>query len=288
MKQFLKDILLQARKDARGLGHFNISNLEMLQGILEAAKEADAPVMIGTSENEAQFIGYRTAVAMARAAAEEHGVPVFLNADHHKSVEAAKAAIDAGYESVHIDLSRIPYEENITGTKEVVDYARASGHDVSVEGELGILATESSKLYEAEIVVRPDDLTSPDQAKDFVKRTGVDRFAPAVGNFHGISVKTEKKLDMERISAIRAVLPESVALVLHGGSGTSDDQLQEAIRRGVANVHISTELRVAYTEALRKSLADNPGETTPYKIFSPAVKAVKNVVGQKLTLFGWK
>jgi len=284
----LKDILLQARKDARGLGHFNISNLEMLTGILEAAKEANAPVMIGTSENEAQFIGYRTAVALVKAAQEEYGIPMFLNADHHKGVEAAKAAIDAGYGSVHIDLSRIPYEENIAGTKEVVEYARTSGRDISIEGELGVLATESSKLYEGEVAVRPEDLTSPEQASEFVERTRVDRFAPAVGNFHGISVKTEKKLDMERISAIRAVLPESVALVLHGGSGTSDDQLQEAIRRGIANVHISTELRVAYTEALRKSLAGHPKETTPYKIFPLVVEAVTVAARARFQLFGWK
>lgn len=294
----LDEILLQARKEGKAIGHFNISTLEMLRGILLAsealAKEAggDIPLMIGTSESEAKFIGRKQAVALIQAFREEYNIPVFLNADHHKSVEAAKEAIDAGYDSIHIDLSKLPYEENLRGTREVVEYAREHelrimNHEswISVEGELGYLPTDSSKVFDEAITINPEDFTKPEQAREFVEKTGINRFAPAVGNFHGISTTQEKKLDFERIKQIREAIPEEVAMVLHGGSSTSSDQVKQAILTGISNVHISTELRVAYMEALRKSLADNPEETTPYKLLPPAVEAVKQIVLQKLTLF---
>lgn len=285
MPEDLTTILSKARIDRRAIGHFNISNLEMLRAILEAAKELKTPVMIGTSEGEAEYIGRKEIVALIRAYREDWGVEAVLNADHHKSVEAAKAAIDAGYESVHIDLSKLPYEENIIGTKSVVAYAHSKNGHISVEGELGVLATDSSKLYEGEVITRPEDLTSPEQAALFVNQTGVNRFAPAVGNFHGIAAHTKKQLDFERIQAIRAVVPEEVALVLHGGSDTSDDQLKEAIHQGISNIHISTELRLAYSNALRKFLMDNPEETTPYKMFPGVIDSVKKVVKERLALF---
>ncbi len=281
----LTQILLAHTKAHTAVGHFNISNLEMLRAILEAAKETGSPVMIGTSEGEAEYLGRKEMVALVQAYRKDWGVEAVLNADHHKSVEAAKAAIDAGYQSIHIDLSKLPFEENVAGTRAVVEYAHAKDIHISVEGELGVLATDSSKVYEGEIIVRPEDLTSPEQAAEFVERTGVNRFAPAVGNFHGMAAHTKKQLDFERIEAIRKIVPEEVAIVLHGGSGTSDDQLQEAIRRGVANIHISTELRVAYSGALRKFLADNPEETTPYKMFPSVIQAVRTVVLERVQLF---
>ncbi len=283
----LQEILTQARHEHKAIGHFNISTLEMLRAIAEAAKEAGGvPALIGTSENEAQFLGYRHAVALIQSFREEYKLPFFLNADHHKSVESAKKAIDAGYDSVHIDLSKLPYEENLTGTKEVVEYARASKREISVEGELGYLPTDSSKVFDEAVEINPEDFTKPKQAQEFIKKTGIDRFAPAVGNFHGMSTKMEKKLDFERIRLIRDAMPEEVAFVLHGGSGTSHEQIRQAVQLGMNNVHISTELRVAYTEALRKSLADHPDETTPYKLLPDVVDAVKKVVFQKLVLFG--
>src|SRR3989338_921979 len=281
----LTQILFVHTKEHRAVGHFNISNLEMLRAILEAAKEMGSLVMIGTSEGEAEYLGRKQIVALIEAYCEDWGVEAILNADHHKSVEAAKAAIDAGYQSIHIDLSKLPFEENIAGMHAVVEYAHAKDIHISVDGELGVLATDSSKVYEGEIVVRPEDLTGPEQAAEFVERTGVNRFAPAVGNFHGMATHTKKQLDFDRIEATRKILPEEVAIVLHGGSGTSDDQLQEAIKRGVANIHISTELRVAYSSALRKFLADNPEETTPYKMFPSVIHAVRTVVLERVQLF---
>jgi len=280
----LKDYLNKALKEGWALPHFNISDAVTLAGICEAAKELGSPLLIGTSEGERKFIGLRQAVAMVKIYREEYKLPIFLNADHHRSVSTAQEAVDAGYDSIHIDLSVAKLEENISGTKEVVAYAKSKNKNISVEGEVGYLVTESSKIYKEIIEIPPESLTLPEEAARFVKETGVDRFAPAVGNLHGIAANV-KKLDIARIEAIRAVIGDA-AMVLHGGSGTPDDQIKEAIKAGINNIHINTELRVAYAETLRKFLADHPDETTPYKFFTPVIEAVKSKATEKIKLFG--
>src|SRR3989338_1919348 len=281
----LSEILFQARKNNLAIGHFNISNLEQLSAIIEAAKNFNAPVMIGLSEGERKFVGLKQAVAMVKSFKEEYGLPVFLNPDHSHSVESAKDAFDAGFDSVHIDLSKLSFKENINGAKEVVDYVKSKNPEVSVEGELGYLRGES-KIQKEKITIKPEDLTKPEEAAEFADKTGIDRFAGAYGNSHGISLD-EPALDIERIKAVRKTLPEKVVMVLHGGSGIPDSQIKEAIKAGIANIHINTEIRTAYAEALRKFLADNPEETTPYKILAPAAEAIQKKVEEKLKLFGW-
>src|SRR3989338_9226537 len=280
----LNDILKQALEEKWALPHFNISDAVTLAGILEAAKELRSPVMIGTSEGERKFIGTNQAVAMIREYRNEYKIPIFLNADHHKSIGAAEGAAGAGYDSVHIDLSVTKLEENIIGTKEVVIYAKEKNKNISVEGEVGYLVTESSKIYKEVIEIPPESLTKPEEAERFVRDTGVDRFAPAVGNLHGIAANV-KKLDIARIAAIREAIG-GVAMVLHGGSGTPDDQIKAAIGAGINNIHINTEIRVAYTWALRTFLANNPEETTPYKILAPAIETVRAKTMEKIKLFG--
>ena len=280
----LSEILLQARKNNLAIGHFNISNLEQLRAIMEAAKKFNAPVMIGLSEGERKFVGLKQAVAMVKSFKEEYSLPVFLNPDHSHSVESAKDAFDVGFDSVHIDLSKLPIKENIEGTKKVVDYVKSKKLEVSVEGELGYLRGES-RVQKEVIKIKPEDLTKPEEAVEFADKTGIDRFAGAYGNSHGISLD-EPALDIERIRAVRKVLPEKVAMVLHGGSGIPDEQIKEAIKAGIANIHINTEIRTAYTEALRKFLADNPEEAMPYKILAPTVEAARKKVEEKLKLFG--
>ena len=281
----LKEYLAEAGQNGSALGHFNISNLVQLRGIISACQKTGSPAMIGTSEGEADFIGFKMARAMVDAAREETGLPIFLNADHFHSFEKAKEALDAGYDSVLIDLSKEPYEKNLEITKSVVEYAREINPEISVEGELGYLVTDSSKIYKEKIEIPPESLTKPEEALKFVNETGVDRFAPAVGNLHGIAAN-EPKLDFELIKKIRAVLPSEVAMVLHGGSGIPDDQMREAVKLGFNNVHISTEIRVVYVDALRKMLAVAPDETTPYKIYKPVVEAVSAKTAEKLELFG--
>jgi len=280
----LSEILLQARKNNLAIGHFNISNLEQLRAIMEAAKKFNAPVMIGLSEGERKFVGLKQAVAMVKSFKEEYSLPVFLNPDHSHSVESAKDAFDVGFDSVHIDLSKLPIKENIEGTKKVVDYVKSKNPEISVEGELGYLRGES-RVQKEVIKIKPEDLTKPEEAVEFADKTGIDRFAGAYGNSHGISLD-EPALDIERIRAVRKVLPEKVAMVLHGGSGIPDEQIKEAIKAGIANIHINTEIRTAYTEALRKFLADNPEEAMPYKILAPTVEAARKKVEEKLKLFG--
>jgi len=280
----LTGILQKATQEHWATGHFNISNLEQFRAIMETARELKTPIMIGASEGERAFFGMKKAVSLVALAWEEYGVPVFLNSDHSKSIESAKEAFDNGFTSIHIDLSKLPYEENLAGTKEVVDYVKSKNPDVSVEGELGYLVTDSSKVYKEVVEIPPESLTNPEQAAEYVAKTGVDRFSGAYGNLHGIAAN-EPKLDIERIEAIRKILPENVAMVLHGGSGISDADMKKAIEAGIANIHINTEIRMAFAEALRKSLADNPEEITPYKLTLPTIDAVKAVVRARLELF---
>jgi len=281
----LNEILYQATKEHWATGHFNASELDQMRAIVEACAELRSPAIIGTSEGEGAHLGHAEAVALRDVFRKEYGIPIFLNADHHKSVESAKRDIDAGYDSVHIDLSALPFEENITGTREVVKYAgKNQKSTISIEGELGYLRGES-KIQREKIELSPEDYTDPRQAKEFVEKTGVDRLAIAVGNIHGISLD-EPALDIERIRAIRSLLPGDVALVLHAGSGVPDDQIKAAIAAGIANIHINTDLRAAYTDALKKSLAGNTGEVAMYKLDASAIEAMKKIVKEKLILFG--
>ena len=252
---------------------------------MEAAKKFNAPIMIGLSEGERKFVGLRQAVALVKAFKEGYGLAVFLNPDHSHSVESAKEAYDAGFDSVHIDLSKLPFSENIEGTKEVVDYVKSKNQEVSVEGELGYLRGESKsskrknndKTGRLDQAGRSGGICRKNRPRPFCRRL---RQQPR--NIY----RDEPALDIERIRSVRRALPENVAMVLHGGSGIPDDQIKEAIKAGISNIHVNTEIRTAYAEALRKFLAENPEETTPYKILASSVEAVKAKVEEKLKLFG--
>lgn len=281
----LHKILFKATREHWSTGHFNASELDHMRAIVEACKDVGAPAIVGTSEGEEKHFGLAEAVALRDVFHKEYGIPIFLNADHHKSVEAAKKAIGAGYDSVHIDLSKLTLEENIQGTRRVMEYARAKDPNISVEGEVGYIVTDSSQIYNKKFTVPPESLTKAEEAKEFIQKTGVDRLAIAVGNIHGISLD-EPALDIERIKAIRKVIPEEVALVLHAGSGIPDDQIRAAIKAGIANIHINTELRVAFTGALKKSLMGDLNEVAMYKLDASAIEAMKKTVKEKLKLFG--
>ncbi len=277
----LNDHLAKAQADNYAIGHFNFATADVLRAIVEAARDAGAPtVMAGTSEHEAEFVGMAEAVALVKALREELGYPVFLNADHFKTAAACKAAIDAGYDSVLIDGSKLSLADNIAVVQEVVAYAKE--RNVTVEGELGYLRG-SSQVQET-VTITPDDYTKPDEAVTFVEQTGIDRLAPVFGNIHGIVTKQKESLDIEHLTAIAAAVPNAF-LVLHGASGLPDDQVRAAIAAGIVNVHFNTELRVAYAKALDKQLDEHPEETTPYKYLAPAVQEVRKVVAQKLALF---
>lgn len=280
----LREILKKATDEGWATGHFNVSELDQMRAVVEACREARAPAIIGTSEGERKHFGMIEAVALRDVLQKEYGIPVFLNADHTKSVERAREAVDAGYDSIHIDLSALSLEENISGTRIIADYAHAKDQDISVEGELGYLRGDS-KIEKEKIEVKPEDYTDPEGAKEFVEKTQVDRLAIAVGNIHGIS-RDEPDLDIQRILEIRRAVPRAIALVLHAGSGIPDDQISAAIGAGIANIHINTDIRVAYVKELKKSLEQHLDEVAMYKLDSSAMIALKEVVITKLELFG--
>lgn len=282
----LSEILSGARKNNQAIGHFNISNLEALWGIFNAARKLNVPVIIGTSEGERDFIGARQAVALVKSLREQFDFPIFINADHTYSFDRVKEAIDFGYDAVIFDGTELPFEENVRIAKKCVQYARKNNPEIVIEAELGFIG-KSSKILDgipSEVKITEEFLTKPEEAKDFVEETGVDLIAPAVGNIHGM-LKSGKDpvLNIKRIGEIRNAT--KVPLVLHGGSGNSAEDFKDAIAAGVSIVHINTEIRVAYRKALQLSLQENPDEVAPYKYLRGAVKAVEKVAEEKLKLF---
>lgn len=285
----LLEIIKNAEKQGIALGHFNISNLEMLKAISHVAERMDLPVIIGTSEGEREYIGIHHSVDLIASYNKEHsrddrGYHLFLNADHTYDLEKVKKAAEVGYDAIIFDGAKLPFEENIQKTKEAVEAAKAIKPDIIVEGELGYIGKSSKVLEElpegAEINL--EDLPTASEAKEFVEKTGVDMLAPAVGNLHGM-LKGAKNpnLQIERIKEIREVA--SVPLVLHGGSGISDEDFLSAIKAGISLIHISTEMRVAWRNSLDKALKENPDEIAPYKVTPEVVKAVEEVVGMTKT-----
>jgi len=282
LRECIKDA--EARKVA--IGHFNISNIEGFWAIVRTARDLRLPVIIGVSEGERDFVGVHAARALVTAAQKDSEYPIFLNADHTYSFDRVKEAIDARYDSVIVDGAKLPFEENLSLAKKCVEYARMVNKEIVIEGELGYIGQSSKILDEIPegVELSPESLTSPEQATQFVEKTGVDMLAPAVGNIHGmLKGGRDPRLDIERISAVRH--KAGVPLVLHGGSGNSEEDFKEAIKAGISIVHINTELRVAYRDALKLSLQENPDEVAPYKIMKSSVIAMQKVVEAKLKLF---
>lgn len=281
----LREYLADAAEHKRAIGHFNFSNLETLRAIAEAARTLGVPVIAGLSEGERRFVGLRQAVALVQSFRAE-GLPLFLNADHSYSFDAVSEAIDAGFDAVIFDGVELSFAENAATAQQCVAYARRSGRDIVVEGELGFIGKSSQVLKKIPEGVRisPEYLTRPEDAERFVRETGVSLLAPAVGNIHGmLEGGVDPALDRARIAAIHHAA--KVPLVLHGGSGNSPEDVRAAIGAGVAVVHISTELRAAYRTGLIRGLEENPDELAPYKYLKEPLRAVQKVVEEKLTIF---
>ena len=293
MVSTLREVITEARTKKTAIGHFNISNLEGLWGVFHAAQGLNVPVIIGTSEGERGFIGAKQAVALIKSIRDEYDYPIYLNADHCYSFEKVQEAIDAGYDAAIFDGNgtKLSFDDNVQTTKKCVEYAREAskkqGRDILIEGEIGFIGT-SSKILDAipeGVSFTPEDLTKPEEISAFVKHTGVDLVAPAVGNMHGMlaSGHNPKHLDVKRIESLLEAA--HVPLVLHGGSGTSDDDFRAGIAAGISIVHINTEIRVAYRKALMIALQEDPDEIAPYKFLKGAVQAVQQVVTDRLKLF---
>ncbi|MFA6397361.1 MAG: class II fructose-bisphosphate aldolase [Candidatus Paceibacterota bacterium] len=280
----LKEYILEADKNHKAIGHFNISNLEALHGIYQVAKKLNLPVIIGLSEGEEEFFGKNEAVALIKEIREKDNYPIFLNADHHYSFESVKAVIDAGYDAVIFDGAKLPIEENIKITKQCVLYAKSINPNILVEGELGYIGTSSKMLDKIPEGISPETFTTPEDAKKYVEETGVDLFSPSVGNIHGMfKDMPNPSLNIERIKQIRVEC--GVPLVLHGGSGITDEDFIKAIEAGISIIHINTEIRVAFRKGLEESLKENPEEIAPYKLEKKSVEEIEKVVEARLKLF---
>jgi len=282
----LRGVLDDALVRKVAIGHFNISDSNQLNGIAAAAREVNVPVIIGVSEGEREFLGGKKASAMVKAAGEEFGIAIFLNADHMHSVDACKSAIDEGFDSVIFDGTKLSPGENKKYTKEVVEYARKSGRDIIVEAELGYIGSSSKLLDDVPEDVILNALPSAEDAAEFVSDTGVDALAPAVGNLHGmLKGRSNPSLNIELISSMREAVGSDISLVLHGGSGLSDDDFKKAIHAGMNVVHINTEIRVAYRKGIEEALKENPEEVAPYRYLDKGRDAVMEIVKDRLQLF---
>ena len=298
-----KEMFKKAYEGGYSIGAFNISDLEQLQGVLEACKERNSAVIIQASKSAISYAGIDTLVELVKAASEEIGVDCALHLDHGPNFEMAKKCIDAGFTSVMIDGSHLDYEENVAITKQVVEYAHPK--NVTVEAELGVLAGT-----EDDVTSDVHKYTEPDQAVDFVNRTGVDSLAIAIGTSHGaFKFKGEAKLRFDILEEIQSKLP-NYPIVLHGASAVDQDavatcnkfggdiagakgvpveMLRKASEMAVCKINMDTDLRLVMTAAIRKFMAENPKEFDPRKYLGAGRDAIKEVVLGKIdTVLGSK
>lgn len=292
------EMFKKAHAGGYAIGAFNVNNMEIIQGIIEAAKEERSALILQVSAGARKYANSIYLKKLVEAAIEDSGLDIVLHLDHGEDFEIAKKCIDDGFTSVMIDASHHSFEENIRITKEVVEYAHARG--VVVEAELGRLAG-----VEDAINVSKEDAsyTDPDQAVEFVERTGIDSLAIAIGTSHGAyKFKGEPKLDFERLDTITRLLPD-FPLVLHGAStvlpefvalcnqyggnipgaqGVPEEMLRQAAKSGVCKINIDTDLRLAMTAAIRRHFAENPSDFDPRKYLGPARTAIKDMVQHKI------
>lgn len=293
-----KDMFARAWKEGYAVGAFNVNNMEIIQGILWAARDEKAPVILQVSAGAREYAGQTYIMKLVEAALIENpDLPVCVHLDHGPDVAMCKACIDGGFTSVMIDGSHLSYEENIAVTKEVVAYAHPKG--VWVEAELGKLAGIEEHVQSAEHV-----FTDPDQAADFVRQTGCDSLAVAIGTSHGAyKFKGDAKLDFPRLEAITAKLPSGYPIVLHGASsvpeefvkmantyggkvgeakGVPEDMLRKAASMSVCKINIDTDIRLALTASIRKFFQEKPEAFDPRQYLKPAREAVRNMVAHKM------
>lgn len=293
-----KEMFAKALKSDYAVGAFNVNNMEIIQGIVEAAQEENAPLILQVSAGARKYAKPAYLLKLVEAAILDTGLDICLHLDHGEDFEICKKCVDDGFTSVMVDGSKHPFEENVRLTKQVVDYAHE--HGVVVEAELGRLAGVEDNIN---VDARSASFTDPDEAAEFVERTGVDSLAIAIGTSHGAyKFKGDPYLDFERLKKIHSLIPET-PLVLHGAStvlkefvdkcndfggdipgaqGVPEDMIRESTKHGICKVNIDTDLRLAMTAEIRQFMVENPDQFDPRKYLGPARDAIRGMVQHKI------
>lgn len=273
-----REMLLKAQKGGYAVPAFNIHNLETLQVVVETAAELNSPVILAGTPSTIVYAGGEYIVGMAQVAAEKYNVPIAIHLDHYENVEEIKHYVDLGFNSTMIDASHEEFANNIETVKSVVEYAHK--FDATVEAELGRLGGQEDDL----VVDEKDAMyTNPEQAKEFVEKTGIDSLAIAIGTAHGL-YKGEAKLDFERLKEIRAVV--DVPLVLHGASDVPDELVKKAISLGICKVNVATDLKIPFSNEVKKYFIENPEANDPRKYMTPGKEAMREIVRHKIMVCG--
>ena len=274
----VSELLLKAERGGYAVGAFNANNMEIIQAIIEAAEKENSPVILQASQGAINYAGLDFIAGMVKIAARSSKIPVALHLDHGTDFSQVVRCIRWGFTSVMFDGSKLPLEDNIAITNRVLAIARAV--NVSVEAELGKIGGTEDQVQVSE---KEAQYTDPVEAEYFVKQTGVDSLAIAIGTAHG-QYKGEPKLDFDRLKKIKSLT--NIPLVLHGSSGVPDQAIQRAIKLGICKVNIDTNIREAFVGEMRRVIADKPDEIDPRKILGPAREATLEIIRQKIQLFG--
>ncbi|MBC8503541.1 MAG: class II fructose-bisphosphate aldolase family protein [Chloroflexi bacterium] len=280
-----REMMLEAAEGKYAVGAFNITNLIQMEAVVEAAIEKQAPLIIQASVTPSQFLGQDVLVAIYRTLAESAPIPICLHLDHSTNVEYCKKCADAGYTNIMIDASKQAYDENIRQTKEVVDYCHSLG-GISVEGELGTVSGVEDQVKVAEDEAA---LCNPQQAIEFVERTGVDIFAPAIGTAHGVYKTKNPKVDFERLGQINQMLNGNgvkTPLVVHGGTGLSKEYAIKLVEMGGAKFNVSTELKHALIDTTFNFISENREQYNPGKIDIAVKDAIRQAVTKWIDILG--
>jgi tagatose 1,6-diphosphate aldolase GatY/KbaY len=280
-----REIMLEAAENKYAIGAFNVTNILQMEAVVEAAVEKKSPLIIQTSVKPSKFIGRHVFVAVFRTLAEAAPIPICLHVDHCTDIDYCKQCADAGYTNIMIDASKQIYEENIRQTKEVVDYCHSIG-DISVEGELGTVSGVEDQIRVAEDEAA---LANPQQSVEFVERTGVDIFAPAIGTAHGVYKTKNPKVDFERLGKINQLLNGGgvkVPLVVHGGTGLPEDYCKRLIEMGGAKFNVSTELKHTLIDAVYGYISEHRDEYDPGKVDVAMKDATRKAVGHWIDMLG--
>lgn len=280
-----KEIMVEAAKGKYAVGAFNITDLIQLEGVVDAAIEKKSPLIIQTSVKPSKFLGRDVLVAIFRTIAESAPIPICLHLDHCTEVDYCKSCADSGYTNIMIDASKQTFEENIRQTREVVDYCHSIGN-ISVEGELGTVGGVEDQIKVAEDEA---SLANPHQVVDFVERSGVDIFAPAIGTAHGVYKTKNPKVDFERLATINKMLNSNgvkTPLVVHGGTGLPEDYIQKLIEAGGAKFNVSTELKRVLIDSKYDYICAHRDEYDPGKVDVAVRDGIRKAVGHWIDMLG--